>query len=235
LTRRILILNLLLAALTALAGWRLRVEWLAAKARENAVLDQPVRAAPPPAAAHAETAAPLAAAAYSDIAQKMLFSRDRNPVVLVEAAPAPPPPPMPALPVVRGVMNVGGPIAIMSESAGAPVREYRPGQAVGEFKLVDVAGGEIVLEWRGQRVARRVEELRLREESAPQEAAVRTEGPAPTALKPMTPTGPGVDMGAGRRSCQPNDSSPPGTVADGLIKVVTQSTFGPICRWEPAR
>jgi hypothetical protein len=121
LTRRILLLDLLLVGLTALACWQLRQEWLAAKAREEAMLRKSVRPVPPPPPGVLPLAPPVTAAAYNEIAQRMLFSKDRNPVVVVETVPPPPPPPMPPLPTLLGVMNLGeGPVAILSEKANAP-------------------------------------------------------------------------------------------------------------------
>jgi hypothetical protein len=177
----------------------------------------------------------VTAAAYNEIAQRMLFSKDRNPVVVVETVPPPPPPPMPPLPTLLGVMNLGeGPVVILSEKANAPNREYKAGQQVGEFKLVAINRQEIVLEWNGKQVVRRVEELihRQQEEAAPPQ---RSEAPAKAAAPVVqVQAGPGVDIGRGVRACVPNDSTAAGAVVDGMRKVVTDSPFGAVCRWEPA-
>ncbi len=233
-TRRLVLLNVVLLALTVLAAWQLRREWEAARARESAMLGKAMRPVPPPPAGEAEPAPPLTAAGYIEIAEKMLFTKDRNPVVVVEAAPAPPPKPMPELPVFHGAMNLGdGPVAILSEKAKAPHREYRPGQPVGQFKLVSVTPREVVLEWEGKQVSKRVEELAgAADEPAPVQ---RTEGPKRAAPAAKVQAGPGVEVGKGVRACVPNDSTPAGTVVDGLRKVVTDSPFGPVCRWEPVR
>ncbi len=235
-TRKIVVLNLALLGLIALAGWQLRREWLAAQAREAAVLQKKVKPVPPPPAGPSQAAAPLTAAGYNDIAQKNLFSKDRNPVVVVEAAPPPPPKPMPPLPVFHGVMNLGdGPIAIMSESPKTPHREYRPGQPIGPFTLVSVNSREVVLDWEGKQVAKAVEELTPPPEER-QEVASRTEAPPPQqAQAPKVQSGPGVDIGKGVRACVPNDSTPAGAVVDGMRKVVSDSPFGPVCRWEAVR
>ena len=232
-------LDLLLVALTALAAWQLRQEWLAAKAREQAVLNQRVKPVPPPPAAAQPAPAAVLPAHYNEIAQKMLFSKDRNPTVVVETAPLPPPKPMPPLPIFRGVMNLGdGPVAILSEASNMPNREYRPGQQVGPFKLVAITAQEIVLDWEGKQIAKKVEDLAQRDEPR-EENTRRSESPAPSAPPPppapKVQAGPGVDIGKGVRACVPNDSTPPGTVVDGVRKVVTDSPFGPVCRWEPLR
>jgi hypothetical protein len=94
----------------------LRREWTEARAREQAVLLKRIRPVPPPPCPPLPATEPVKAADYNDIAQKMLFSKDRNPVVVVEPPPAPKVVPMPALPLFHGVVNLGdGPMAIMSE------------------------------------------------------------------------------------------------------------------------
>ncbi|MCS7316027.1 MAG: hypothetical protein RMI94_11600, partial [Bryobacterales bacterium] len=102
--RRLLVLNLALAALAALAGWRVRARWLEARHREAMVLGQQVKPLPPPPYAALPAPEPLRAADYIEAAEKMLFSRDRNPTVVVEA---PPEKPLPPLPVLYGVMDLG--------------------------------------------------------------------------------------------------------------------------------
>lgn len=233
--RRLLLLNLLLVALTALCGWQLRREWEAARAREAAVLGKAVKPVPPAPQGTAQPAAPLSPAAYIDIAEKMLFTRDRNPVVVVETAPPPPPKPMPPLPLFHGAMNLGdGPIAIMSEKANTPHREFRAGEHIGDFKLVAVSQREVVLDWEGKQVAKGVEQLAEPAAQAQQAGpAQRTDAPA--APPPQVQAGPGAEIGKGVRACVPNDSTPPGTVVDGLRKLVTDSPFGAVCRWEPVR
>ena len=88
--RRLLLLNIVLAAAICGAGWQLRRDWLAARAREQANARQAVKPLPPPPVAITKPAQPVAATAYNEIAQKMLFSKDRNPDVVVEVQ-APPP------------------------------------------------------------------------------------------------------------------------------------------------
>ncbi len=48
--------------------------------------------------------------------------------------------------------------------------------------------------------------------------------------------GPGAEVpGQGIRTCVAGDSSPPGTVVNGLQKKVNTTPFGVVCRWEPAK
>jgi len=239
LKRKLLLLNLVLVALTALAGWRLRQQYLAAQAREQAVLGRRVPAPAAPPAAKSAPAQPLTAAGYIEIAQKMLFSKDRNPTVIVEAAP-PPPKPMPPLPGLHGVMNFpDGPVAMLSEQGAARHRGVRIGESIGEFKLLAVNDSEITFEWDGQTIVKDTRELRQNNEPPP-ETAARTPAPAsaPAPTAPPAPRGqpvPGVSIGGGIKACQQGDTSPPGTVAQGMRKVVTESPFGQVCRWEPVQ
>jgi hypothetical protein len=234
LRRKLLLLNLVLLLLTAAAGWQLRREWLAARAREEAVLKRKLQPAPAPPVSPMEPARPVMPAGYAEIAQKMLFVRDRNPNVVVEAAPAPPPKPMPPKPVLRGVMNLGdGPIAIMAEKSGAQHREYRKGDMVGEFRVAAIGPQEVVLEWEGKTVTRTVEQMAPAEQA--QAPAERTQGGAPPPAVAKTALGPGNEIAAGTRACQPNDSNAAGAVVDGFRKIVVPSPFGESCRWEAVK
>jgi hypothetical protein len=242
LKRRLLAVNLILAALIAALGAHLRGTWLEQRAREQQVRSQPLRVLPAPPITPANAPAPLQAAQYIEIAQKMLFSKDRNPNVEEVVAP---PKPMPPLPVAHGVFLFGdAPTVILSEKAGAPHKAYRPGQTVGEFKLVAVNNKEIEFEWEGKSIKRSLQELL--EEGAKQGApSASTQAEAPAAAPRPAATsssalsgaksGPGVDIGASVRACAPGDASPAGTVQDGMRKVITDSPFGKVCRWEPVK
>jgi hypothetical protein len=241
LKRKLIILNLVLVALIGGAAWRLRLEWRAAKEREKAMLAHQVKPAPAPEHIPLPNAQPVLPAQYIEIANKNLFSKERNPNIVVEAKEEKPPPPkpMPALPVVRGVFNIDGVTAIMSVEPKSPQKEVKPGETIGEFKLLAVNQQEIVLEWDGQQVRRNLQELF--DHSAPEPAAAApaasAPAPAPAAAKPAAnvKAGPGVDMGAGRKACVQGDSSPEGTVVDGMKKVKWETPFGTGCAWEPVK
>jgi hypothetical protein len=239
--RKLLLLNLALAALASLAGWQARQAWLDAERREQAVLRAPQKPLPPPPFAPLPAVEPATAAAYEEVAQEMLFVPDRNPTVTVEPAK---PEPMPPLPVAYGVLNLGeGPVAVLSEKANAPNRAFAPGATIGAFKLLSVTAEELVFEWKGQRIARKVEELRVREggEGAPpaggSAAHAANVPPPPQAVvqvAPERPLGPGEAVG-NVRACQAGDTTPPGTVVQGFRKVVSTTPFGSACRWEPVQ
>jgi hypothetical protein len=240
---RLALLNLVLAALAAFGGWQLRLRWLEARAREAALERRQVKAPEVPPVAAIPPAQPVTAITYSDVAQKMLFSRDRNPNVEIEVEP---PKPMPPLPVAYGVMAFGNVrSAILSPRSGQAHRAYEPGEMVGDFKLVSVDPDELVFEWDGQTIVKRVEEIMAKERPAgttaasapPPEAAPPAPPPAAattTVAAPVKP-GPGAQLTSEIRACQPGDPSPPGTVMDGMRKIVTRTPFGDSCRWEPAR
>jgi len=237
LKRKLLLLDLVLAALTAYAAWQFRLEWRAAKAREDALLNRRPPAAPAQPFTPLGPTPPVMAAGYADIAQKMLFDKSRNPTVVIETPPPPPPKPMPPLPVYHGMMNLGdGQVAVMSATANSAQEEIRPGETIGQFKLVDVNTEEIVLEWEGKAIHQKMDELLERAvaqqvaESRPPEAAP----PAPQVQDiAKKPTGPGAPAAGGERFCDPNDSSPAGTVTDGFRKMSIPTPFGNVCRWDP--
>ena len=235
--RKVLLLNAVLLVLLTYAGWQLRQAWLAARAREAAELNRKVPRAAPPPFTPLPAAAPVAAGGYAEIATQMLFDKSRNPNVVVEVpapAPAPPPKPMPPLPVYHGQMNLGsGPEAILSQTAAGAHEAIRPGEKIGQFKLLDVNSDEIAFEWDGNTVRRKVDTL-IDRGAAPAVASTagRTEQPAATPVV-RTPLGPGEDTGRGPKVCQPNDSNPAGAVVDGYRKVIAPTPFGDSCRWDP--
>jgi hypothetical protein len=238
--RKLLLANLALLALATAGAVHLRREWVEAHTREEAVLQKRIPPVPPPRMPVPATTEPVKAAGYYDIAQKMLFSKDRNPVVVVEPPPAPKVVPMPALPLFHGVVNLGdGPMAIMSVGPKGPHRDYQPGDQVGEFKLVAVNNEELVLEWEGKTITKKVDEILDRGTAAPPApgpaaAATTAAAPPPRPVTPATAE-PGPDLNGGIKACQPGDDSPAGTVADGMHKVIRQTPFGPRCYWESVK
>ena len=237
--RKLLLANVLLLGLTAAIGIQLRRQWIEAHASEQAVLQKRIRPVAPPRVAPLPAAEPVKPAGYIDIAQKMLFSKDRNPTVVVEPPPPPKPKPMPPLPIFHGLLDVGdGPTAILSEKPGAQHRDYRPGEQIGEFTLVALDNDEIVLEWDGKTITRKVEEMLDRSAPTPPPAASKAGAVAATSQPVQPPVHadakPGADLGGrGIKGCTTGDSSPAGTMAEGWRKVIKESPFGKSCYWEP--
>jgi hypothetical protein len=98
------------------------------------------------------------------------------------------------------------------------------------------------LEWNGKEFKKRIDELIDRNPvaeaaaSKPAAAAKATaHAPAAQAISSSSRSGPGIDVGGGLKGCVPGDSSPDGTVVDGMKKIVTATPFGSGCRWEPTK
>jgi hypothetical protein len=239
LKKRLLLLNLTLVALIVLAGLRLRSTGESAAARERFVH----RMVPAPAVSRPEAplapATPLVAGDYASVAQKMLFAQDRNPNVIVDAAPVKI---MPPLPVAHGTMELGGVVmALLSEKPGAPHRAYMAGENIGVFKLISVSREELTLEWEGQKITRRLAELMEAGARAGSPGAASQPDAAPpanagtTTIQNVTPGQPGIQTDTDTRACQPGDPSPDGTVSDGYRKVVQKTPFGNSCQWRAVR
>jgi hypothetical protein len=188
LNRRIVVLNLALLALAGALIWILRTNWIEAKARERAVLQRKVAAKAvlaPPALPAVKAVAP---AEYIDVAGKMLFSKDRNPTVVVEPPKPAPDPVMPALPSYHGQMAFDEPVILLSASANAVQRSYHAGEQVGDFKLVSFDENRVAFEWKGKNVERKLEELRPKETAA--QAGTQAAAPASVSAAAPTPVRP---------------------------------------------
>ncbi len=187
--RRLVLLNLALLALAGALVWTLRTNWLQAKARERAVLQRKVAAKAvlaPPALPPVKAVTP---AEYIDVAGKMLFSKDRNPTVVVEPPKPAPEPVMPALPNYHGQMSIGEPVILLSASANAAQRGYHAGDQVGDFKLVSFDENRADFEWKGKNVERKLEELRPKETAvaAGAQAGSKSAASAPASAAAATP------------------------------------------------
>lgn len=162
--RRLVLLSVVLLLFAGGLAWMLRAHYLEARARESALLNQkvpPKAVLAPPSPAPARPAQP---SDYVEVAKKMLFSKDRNPDVVVEAPKPVPEPPMPALPIYHGQMDLGDPVAFLSlPTRAADQRGYHAGDSIGDFTLVSFDEDKIELEWRGKKVERRPEELAPKE------------------------------------------------------------------------
>jgi hypothetical protein len=241
LKRKLTLLNAVLMFLLAILVLQYRNIWLEARDREARTLRYrvaPEKAVPLPALA---PFAPAIATNYIDVAQKMLFAKDRNPNVII-VPPAPPAEkPMPALPKYYGLMGFGRPGIILGDKGVNSQKTYHAGEKVGDFTLVTFDRGNIELEWEGKKIEKRLEEL-ADKSGAPAGASNAQNVPAAAAASAappvvnLAPLGPGTaDLGNNMRSCQANDSTPSGTVRDGMRKVETVTPFGKSCRWEPTK
>jgi hypothetical protein len=207
-------------------------------------LEVKVKPAPVPPVAPAPKPDGATASKYLDVATKNLFSKDRNPTVIIDPPKVEPPKKMPPLPVVYGVLGLpSGTKAMMSEHSGEPSRTVKAGDSIGEFKIASLDPKNVVFEWDGKEIPKKIDDLIDR--SAPLDAsAAAASAPAARAVAPPPPppaqsqntkAGPGAEFptaaGASQRACVPGDSSPTNTVVDGFRKNVVPTPFGNICTW----
>jgi hypothetical protein len=239
--RKILALNLALLVLLGTLGWMLRAHWRETRAQELATLAKAARLRPqlpPPSPAPPAAVMP---ADYLEVAQKTLFSKDRNPNVIIETV-APPPPkpeePVPARPEYFGQMGIGDPVAFLSVEKGQ--KGFHAGDKVGPCKLVAFNRETITFEWKGKTLQYPLADLKHKENS-PAQAAI----PAPPSaqvvsaspiISSTTEKGPVLGPQNGEtRGCIIGDNSPSGTVKDGFRKSIIPGMFGPMCQWEPIK
>ncbi|MCU1336217.1 MAG: hypothetical protein JWO19_1798 [Bryobacterales bacterium] len=244
--RKILALNIGLLVLFGTLGWMLRAHWREARSQHRATLAKAARPSallPPPSPTPPEPAVP---ANYLEVAQKTLFSRDRNPNVIIETAPPPPPKaeePTPPRPAYYGQMGIGEPVAFLSAEKGGQ-RGFHVGDEVGPFKLVAFNRETITFEWHDKTLEYPLAELKPKE-GTPAAAAAQSGVPTFAPSKPASAgpvigiteeKGPVLGTQNGEiRSCVAGDKSPSGTVKDGFKKSVVPGPFGPMCQWEPIK
>lgn len=244
---RFIALNLLLLASIGAVIWQARVRWNDARQeRISALAAKPKPGSAPPLSAEPKPDAPLATK-YVDVAEKNLFSKDRNPTVVIEPPPVENPKIMPHLPIVYGVLGLpGGTRALMAERADAPSKPVRAGDTIGEFKIASLDPQTVVFNWEGKDISRKIEDLMDRSSHGAQAggapaASPAANGPAappppPSNPQPPAPSRPGFGAEVGspghsERLCQPGDAAPAGAIVEGYRKVVVATPFGPTCRW----
>ena len=242
--RKLLVLNAVLAVVGAYGGTQLWREHKAAKARAAALAQVRVGQVPVPPYVPLSNDPPVLPAGYSEVAMKNLFHPSRNAELPPPPAPPPPPPPppMPDVPKYYGQMNIGdGPMALLAERSGMPQKAIKPGEGIGQFKLVDVNTSDITFTWNyNGTVVRRTLSAMLDQSPPPAVAGSsgsdgRSVQPAapPPPPEPKSAKGPGGEVsGFGTRPCDPNDSMPAGSVVDGYKKTVGRTPFGSFCVWD---
>lgn len=244
--RNLMLLNVALLALVCLLGWYVRLKWIEGQTQEEKIRISAVKPPAVPPLPPLKKVQPLDGPAYATVATKNLFSPDRNPTPIPDPPPPPPPAPkMPPLPAAYGVMLWDGlpPTVVLGEPGKGGQKGYHPGDKIGQFTLVSVNNKEIVFDWNGKQITRRLDEI-MEKNLVAQQDAVNTPAAAaqPAAAAPAAAAldsnlsanvnGPGKENG-GVRMCNPGDTSPPGTTADGYVKKVNTTPFGVTCRWEP--
>ncbi len=246
-SRKIIALNVLLIALLVWIGMQLRTRWLESKAHEAAALGRVAKPAPAVAPPAVPTVDPASPAQYIDVAQRMLFSKDRDPNVIIEPpAPPPPPPPekpVPPLPSYYGQMAIGEPVILLATER-VRQKSYRVGETVGDFKLAAFDRDTVTLEWNNKVLVNKVKDLTPKEPERPVQAAAA----APSASNQNKSVSKSVaKMGAQAKptdpilgpmnglfpTCVSEDTSPDGTIKDGYRKRIVSGMMGPTCMWEP--
>src|SRR5215210_5817129 len=223
--RNLWLLDLALLAGVIISAVIFRQRWYESSHREEALLKRMIPAVPSPVVPSIPVVNPVTAASYMAAVQMNLFSKDRNPNVILDPPPPPPPPPkMPDLPVAYGVMDLGaGPAAILAEKPGSPHKSYRPGETIGAFKIVAMNNREILFDWDGQSIKKTLEELADRRPTMTTQPATETNPAAASTPQPAVtvisgPKGPGAELGNQTRACAPGDTTPAGTVENGMRK-----------------
>ncbi len=253
---RFIALNILLAAGIGIVAWQAHARW--SEARDERLSALNTKAKPgrlPPLAVEPRPDAPPATK-YVDVATNNLFSKDRNPNVVIEPPAVEKPKVMPPLPIVYGVLGLpSGTRALMAEKADAPSKPVRAGDTIGEFEIASLDPQTVVFNWEGKAITRKIEDLMDRSNrgagagSAPanaapgnSNAAAAPAAPPPPAYNPPPPlpgtSQMGAEVGTATRServCVPGDTTPAGTVVEGYRKIVNVTPFGNSCRWVAAQ
>ena len=198
--RTLRLLDLCLVALVALLAWQLRREWIWAHARQQALLDARIQSTVVAGLTPLRAIEAPAAADYAAVAANNLFSRDRNPNVIIDPPAPPPEKPVPPFPVAHGVMLWPGvpPTVVLSEKPGGPQKGYHPEEKIGDWKIDTIDRSYLVLEWNGKQFNKRIDEL---EEKTPTITAE-------TAQQPQQPSKPGQGPLAYARRCRTSDLPP---------------------------
>jgi hypothetical protein len=237
-----MLLNVALVALVCLLGWYLKQRWNEEQEQERKIRLAAVPPAPVPQPPALRKVAPLDGPSYGEVATRNLFSADRNPTPIPDPPPPPPPAPkMPPLPLAHGVMLWEGvpPAVVLSTKSNAQQKAYHPGDKIGEFTVVSVDNKEIVFDWNGQEVTTSLEDIMAKNEAPAADPTPKAAAPAAAPEQPASLTGPvdgpGKEVPGGIHACNAGDSSPPGTIVDGLQKKVNTTPFGVTCRWEPVK
>jgi len=243
-TRKLILLDLALAALFCFLVWHMRREWVEAHARSREFLSTTVKQVAAPRVSPLLRFAPLAAVAYAEVALLDLFSKDRNPQVIIDVEP-PKIKPIPAFPVARGVLLWEGtpPVVVLSLRAGGAQKGYRAGEHIGDWTIVSVDNQYVVFGWDGKEFKKRIDELMERPAQGAEVAqtpAAAASNAAPGAkaksLSDSSKSEHWVDVGADdMRGCKAGDDSATGAVVDGFKKVVSSTPFGSACRWEQVK
>jgi hypothetical protein len=217
---------LLVVALGAIL-WQARARWNEGQVKRRNNLSVKVTPIAPPPLAPAPKPAAAPAINYADVATKDLFAKDRTPTVIIDP-PKAEEKKMPSLPVVYGVLGLpSGTKAIMAEKKGGASRPVHAGDKIGEFTIASLDPQNVVFDWDGTQIPKKIEDLIDRSETAAADGGPAAQAPAaPRNNTPAPAPTPGAENSSGQRACVPGDNSPVGTVSGGYKKTGTPTPFG---------
>ncbi|MEZ5396277.1 MAG: hypothetical protein R2724_26210 [Bryobacterales bacterium] len=252
--RKLLLINAMLFGLFVLGASELYSRWLEADAR-FARIDQAERVVPLPEYPAPGAQAAVRPAEYMPVVDRMLFSKDRNPVVEVVVAEAPVEQ-RPDLPLLAGLADFGdGPRALMAAASNDTPQWIKTGDKVGAFVFEGLDGQKVKLSWKGEPFTVSQDQLAgsiVRKETKKQQA----KGPARNGAAPAAPAQTsgnlaaqqapetvggahniGKELRPGVFAADPKDNSPDGTSfkhSDGgtYVKTVRRTPFGSQSWWE---
>ncbi len=251
---KLLLLNALLLGVFVLGASELYRQWLEAEAR-YARLEEAERVVPLPDFPTPAERARIRPASYMPAVERMLFTKDRNPVVevVVEETPEVV---RPELPLLAGLADFGdGPRALMAAAANDTPQWLEAGEKVGDFIFEGLEGQKVKLSWQGEELtvaqdqlvgAMAPRETRTSKTSRPRlpaggGAPAQAQQPANLAENAPKPVGGeyniGKELRPGVYAVDSSDKSPHGTSfkhSDGstYTKTVRRTPFGSQSWWE---
>ncbi|MBI4460967.1 MAG: hypothetical protein HY648_13040 [Acidobacteria bacterium] len=240
-TRQRIVLHGVLAVAAIWMAWRLAAEWGHANLRYQ-VLAQ----------ARAQAAAPLLPSLSSrplppaqEIVGQNLFSPDRNNNAAQEEKAATPPPPVP---VVFGTMKLGADYeALLAErgsSAGSGFQRVKQGEQFSGYTVVEIRDEKVVLEFAGQKttvdVYRSANSVPRPAGAAPAAAPAapmveKTSAQPPPSPPPSTSPAVAAPAAAGAAAEPTGNPYETVTIEGNRRKIVLQTPFGPMIRYEDIR
>ena len=247
------LVNVLLVALFVWGCLVFRGQYERARQRYE-IFDAAAETAEPPVMPAPAEAPAVRAVDYAPISQRLLLSRDRNPVIEV-IVPDERDVERPQPPLLGGVVDLGdGPLALMAPNAKTPPRWTGVGEKVGEYTLQAFAEDTLTLDWNGESIELQRSELAAvkfdrREEraasrktagsgSANRQAAASRSGESAsnlTASSDAVEKGKyviGRQLGSGGYAADANDGARDGVEYKGYVRRVRATPFGAQHWWE---
>jgi hypothetical protein len=249
--RKLLLLNTVLFGLFVLGAAELYSRYLQAEARYERV-DAAERVVPLPEYPAPGEQPAVRPAQYMPVVERMLFTKDRNPVVevVVEETPVEQ---RPDLPLLAGLADFGdGPRALMAAASDGRPDWVKAGDKVGPFVFEGLDGQKVKLSWKDEEFTVAQEQLTgalRRDPKTPKKPRPGSAAapPAPAAqntnLTQAAAENIGGDYKVGKElrpgvfAPDPSDKSPNGTSfkhSDGstYVKTVRATPFGSQSWWE---